>query len=60
MIVGAKDGERLAAVIGDRSRPLKHIQRARIVVYSADRLSVLEVGPLMSGFDPKRTLRRYQ
>jgi hypothetical protein len=31
------------SVIGDRSRPLKHVQRARIVLYSADRLPVLEV-----------------
>src|SRR5438477_9066984 len=27
----------------DRSRPLKHVQRARIVLHSADRLPVLEV-----------------
>jgi transposase len=43
VIVGAEDSERLAAVIGDRGRPLKHIQRARIVLFSAERLSVLEV-----------------
>ncbi len=43
VIVGAEDRERLAAVVGDRSRPLKHIQRARIVRYSADRLPVAEV-----------------
>jgi transposase len=43
VIVGAGDRERLAAVIGDRSRPLKHIQRARIVLHAADLLSVLEV-----------------
>ncbi len=43
VIVGAEDRERLAAVVGDHSRPLKHIQRARIVCYSADRLPVAEV-----------------
>ncbi len=43
VIVGAEDRERLAAVVGDRRRPLKHIQRARIVGYSADRLPVAEV-----------------
>jgi transposase len=43
IIVGTEDRARLAAVVGDRSRPLKHIQRARIVVHSADRLSVAEV-----------------
>ncbi len=43
VIVGAEDRARLAAVAGDRSRPLKHVQRARIVLFSADRLSVAEV-----------------
>ncbi len=43
VIVGAEDRERLAAVVGDRSRPLKHIQRAWIIRYSADRLPVAEV-----------------
>ena len=43
VIVGAEDSARLAAVVGDRSRPLKHIQRARIVLYSAERVSVAEV-----------------
>ena len=33
----------LAEIVNDRSRPLKHIQRARIVLLSAERLSVLEV-----------------
>lgn len=43
VILRADDRERLAAIIGDRSRPLKHVQRARIVLLSAERLSVLEV-----------------
>ena len=43
VIVGAEDSARLAAVVGDRSRPLKHIQRARIVLYSAEHVSVAEV-----------------
>jgi transposase/transcriptional regulator with XRE-family HTH domain len=43
VIVSAEDRARLAAIAGDRSRPLKHVQRARIVLYSADRLPVLEV-----------------
>lgn len=46
LIVSTEDRARLAAIIGDRSRPLKHIQRARIVLYSADGLSVLEVARL--------------
>jgi transposase/transcriptional regulator with XRE-family HTH domain len=43
VIVGAKERARLAAVVGDRSRPLKHVQRAWIVLFSAERLPVLEV-----------------
>ena len=43
VIVGADERARLAAVVGDRSRPLKHVQRARIVLFSAERLPVLEV-----------------
>src|ERR1700704_4521779 len=34
---------RLAAIIDDRNRPLKHVQRAQIVLFSADRLPVLQV-----------------
>jgi transposase len=43
VIVGTEDRARLAAVVGDRNRPLKHVQRARIVLLSADRLPVLEI-----------------
>src|SRR5512132_1440375 len=43
VIIGAEDCERLTAVIGDRNRPQKHIQRARIVLLSAERLPVLTV-----------------
>lgn len=43
VIVSAEDRARLAALIGDRSRPLKHVQRARIVLHSADRLAAAEV-----------------
>jgi transposase len=43
VIVGTDDRARLSAVVGDRSRPLKHVQRARIVLHSAERLPVLEV-----------------
>jgi len=37
------DRTRLAAIVGDRNRPQKHVQRARIVLLSADRLPVLAV-----------------
>ena len=43
VIVSPEDRARLAAVVGDRSRPLKHIQRSRIVLVSAERLPVLTV-----------------
>jgi transposase len=39
----AADVTRLAAIAQDRSRPLKYIQRARIVLLSAERLSVRDV-----------------
>ena len=43
ILVGAEERTRLAAIIGDRNRPQKHVQRARIVLLSADRLPVLSV-----------------
>src|SRR5712691_8887417 len=43
ILLDAEDRTRLAAIVGDRNRPYKYIQRARIVVLSADRLPVLEV-----------------
>jgi transposase len=46
VIVSAEDRARLAAIIGDRSRPLKHVQRARIILHCADRLPVSEVARL--------------
>src|SRR5512147_3130490 len=43
VIVGAENRARLAAVVGDRKRLQKHVQRARIVLLSAERLPVLAV-----------------
>src|ERR1700675_4957448 len=43
VIVCPEDRERLLAIIGDRNRPFKQIQRAKIVLFSAERLPVLEV-----------------
>jgi transposase len=42
-VVSAEDRQRLAAVIGDRNRPQKHVARARAVLFSADRLDVATV-----------------
>jgi hypothetical protein len=41
VMVGAEDRARLAAVVGDRRRSLKHVQRARIVLLSAERCRFL-------------------
>ena len=35
--------EIVVAIVADRNRPHKHIQRARIILHSAERLPVLEV-----------------
>src|SRR5258707_2965231 len=43
VVVSAEDRARLAAIIDDRNRPLKHVQRAQIVLFSADRLPVLQM-----------------
>src|SRR5260221_3951126 len=43
LLLGDEDRMRLAAIVGDRNRPQKHVQRARIVLLSADRLPVLAV-----------------
>src|SRR5436309_14268211 len=61
VIVSAEERVRLAAIVGDRSRPLKHVQRARIVLHSADRLPVLEVAHRASVSRPAvwRWQRRY-
>ena len=43
IIVSPEDRTRLAAVIGDRNSPQKHVQRARIVLQSAEHQPVLDV-----------------
>jgi len=43
VVVSDADRARLEAVIGDRTRPVKHVQRARIVLLSTERLPVLQV-----------------
>jgi transposase len=39
----ASDRRRLAAIVGDRNAPQKHVWRARIVLYSADGLGTVEI-----------------
>ena len=43
VVVSEEDRALLQAIVDDRNRPLKHVQRARIVLLSADRLAVLAV-----------------
>ena len=43
VILTGGDRKRLAVIIADRNRPQKHVQRARIILHSGERLSVLEV-----------------
>ena len=43
VMVNAEDVARLEAVVADRNRALKHVQRARIILVSAERAPVLEV-----------------
>ncbi|MCJ2046047.1 helix-turn-helix domain-containing protein, partial [Methylobacterium sp. J-078] len=43
VLLDAATQSALAAIAGDRSRPLKHILRARIILLSAERLNVQEV-----------------
>jgi transposase len=43
VILAAEDRARLLAIASDRNRPLKHVQRARIILLSAERLAVLQI-----------------
>ncbi len=43
VLLDEADRSRLIEIAEDRSRPLKHVLRARIVLLSAERRSVLEV-----------------
>jgi Homeodomain-like domain len=42
-LVSAEDRARLQAIVADRNRAQKHVARARIILGSAERLSVAEV-----------------
>jgi transposase len=43
VVLGAAEREQLAAIVADRNRPRKHVERARIVLASADRHSAQQV-----------------
>ena len=61
LLLSARDRADLQRIIDDRSRPVKHIQRARIVLLSADRLPVLEIATRVGISRPMvwRWQRRY-
>jgi len=61
IILFAEDRARLARVIGDRNRPQKHVQRAKIILHSAERRPVLDVARLSGVSRPAvwRWQRRY-
>lgn len=44
VLVNSEDVVRLEAIVADRNRALKHVQRARIVLTSSERLDVLSGG----------------
>ena len=54
-IISAEDRAHLDAIIGDRSRPLKHVQRAKIITHSADRLPAAEVAADRQGAQSVQT-----
>src|SRR5258708_2804480 len=43
VVLGAAEREQLAAIVADRNRPRKHVERACIVLASADRHSAQQV-----------------
>jgi len=61
VLVGPEDRARLAAVIADRNRPQKHVQRANIILLSAAKLAVHDVARQSCASRPAvwRWQRRY-
>jgi transposase len=55
--LGDAERERLAAIVADRNRPRKHVERARIVLASADRHSARRVAQSIGLSRP--TVRRW-
>ena len=52
LLLSARDRVGLRDVIEDRGRPVKHVQRAQIVLASADHLPVLEIANRSASADP--------
>ena len=58
LLLSAQDRAELQGIIEDRGRPVKHVQRARIVLLSAERLPVLEIAKRVGISRPM--VRRWQ
>ena len=58
VVLSAADREQLATVAADRNRPRKHVERARIVLASADRQSAQRVAQIIGVSRP--TVWRWQ
>src|ERR1700739_3412064 len=58
VVLSAAEREQLAAIVADRNRPRKHVERARIVLASADRHSVQQVAQRLGVSRP--TVWRWQ
>jgi hypothetical protein len=59
VILAAEDCERLLAIASDCRLPFKHVQRARIILLSAERLPVLQVA-YQAGVSPPAVSRWQQ
>src|SRR5215472_18267741 len=58
VVVSAAEGEQLAAIAADRNRPRKHVERARLVLASADRHTAQQVAQITGVSRP--TVWRWQ
>ena len=58
VVLSTADREQLATIAADRNRPRKHVERARIVLASADRQSAQRVAQTIGVCRPATTLRR--
>src|SRR5207302_11194145 len=59
VVLSSAEREQLAAIAADRNRPRKHVERARIVLASADRHSAQRVAQSV-GIRPPTAWRRQQ
>jgi hypothetical protein len=58
VVLSTAEREQLAAIVADRNRPRKHVERARIVLASAERQSAQRVAQPADGMAVATTLCR--